>query len=154
MKKNNKGFTLIELLAVIVVLAIIMVIATTQINGTIRKSRANSFYESVQMIEKNADMVCAQDTNIDAESLMGMSDITSDDEDLQIEVSPGTSEDSNASVTVTAKDGGQFDNVDLTDYYHAGESGNGDKVKNSITAVAANSMKFTAECPVATDSTD
>ena len=50
MKKNNKGFTLIELLAVIVVLAIIMVIATTQINRTIKKSRADAFVSSYQML--------------------------------------------------------------------------------------------------------
>lgn len=148
MKKNNKGFTLIELLAVIVVLAIIMVIATTQINGTIRKSRANSFYDSVQMIERNAEMICAQDNEITESELAELSDIEHDgnditDEDYDISISGN-------SVTVTAK--GQFDNVDLTEYYHSGDSGNGDKVKNSITDVKSDSMTFRADCGATTTS--
>ncbi len=142
MKKNNKGFTLIELLAVIVVLAIIMVIATTQINRTIRKSRADSFYDSVQMIERNAEMLCTQDNEITESELAELSDIEHDgnditDEDYGISIS-------GSSVTVTAK--GQFANVVLTDYYHTGDSGKGDKVKNSITSVAEHSMTFTADC--------
>ena len=76
MKKNNKGFTLIELLAVIVVLAIIMVIATQQINKTLKKSRGDSFYDSVLMIEKNAKMLCAQNNDsITANALKEASDI-------------------------------------------------------------------------------
>ena len=148
MKKNNKGFTLIELLAVIVVLAIIMVIATTQINNTIKKSRADSFYDSVQMIERNADILCAQNSSISVSELADISEIEHDgdnitDEDYTIEIS-------GSSVTVTAKANGQFDNVDLTKYYHIGDSGNGDKVKNSVTNVAENSMTFTADCSVTT----
>lgn len=49
---KNKGFTLIELLAVIVVLAIIMIIATTQVNKTIKRARADSFVSSYNMIAK------------------------------------------------------------------------------------------------------
>ncbi len=76
MKKNNKGFTLIELLAVIVVLAIIMVIATQQINKTLQKSRGDSFYDSVLMIEKNAKMLCAQNNDsITTNDLIEASDI-------------------------------------------------------------------------------
>ena len=76
MKKNNKGFTLIELLAVIVVLAIIMVIATQQINKTLKKSRGDSFYDSVLMIEKNAKMLCAQNNDsITTNDLIEASDI-------------------------------------------------------------------------------
>ena len=76
MKKNNKGFTLIELLAVIVVLAIIMVIATQQINKTLKKSRGDSFYDSVLMIEKNAKMLCAQNNDsITTNALKEASDI-------------------------------------------------------------------------------
>ncbi len=108
--KNKKGFTLIELLAVIVVLAIIMVIATTQINSTIRKSRANSFYESAQVIENNAEMVCAQSTigAIETTDLTSMSDYSEDD--LVIAASGTT-------VTVTAKEDGQFANTDVRQYY-------------------------------------
>lgn len=76
MKKNNKGFTLIELLAVIVVLAIIMVIATQQINNTLKKSRGDSFYDSVLMIEKNAKMLCTQNNDsITTKDLIEASDI-------------------------------------------------------------------------------
>lgn len=53
-KLNKKGFTLIELLAVIVVLAIIMVIATQQINGTIKRTRADSLVSSMDMAVKQA----------------------------------------------------------------------------------------------------
>ena len=83
MKKNNKGFTLIELLAVIVVLAIIMVIATQQINNTLRKSRGDSFYDSVLMIEKNAKMLCAQNNDsITTKELMEASDIDDNNYEL------------------------------------------------------------------------
>ena len=76
MKNNNKGFTLIELLAVIVELAIIMVIATQQINKTLKKSRGDSFYDSVLMIEKNAKMLCAQNNDsITTNDLIEASDI-------------------------------------------------------------------------------
>ena len=83
MKKNNKGFTLIELLAVIVVLAIIMVIATQQINKTLKKSRGDSFYDSVLMIEKNAKMLCTQNNDsITINDLKEASDIDTDNYEL------------------------------------------------------------------------
>ena len=83
-KMNKKGFTLIELLAVIVVLAIIMVIATQQVNKTIKKSRGDSFYDSVQMIEKNAKILCAQsdDSSVIIGDLKEMSDISDSDYEL------------------------------------------------------------------------
>lgn len=58
--KNNKGFTLIELLAVIVVLAIIMVIATQKINGTLKKSRADSLVSSLDIVVKQAKSTYVQ----------------------------------------------------------------------------------------------
>ena len=103
MKKNNKGFTLIELLAVIVVLAIIMVIATQQINNTLKKSRGDSFYDSVLMIEKNAKMLCAQNNDsITTKDLIEASDI--DDNNYTL-----TEEDSK--LTITGK--GKFNNMTL-----------------------------------------
>lgn len=104
MKKNNKGFTLIELLAVIVVLAIIMVIATQQVNKTIKKSRGDSFYDSVQMIEKNAKMLCAQSdsSTVTIADLKEMSDISDDDYTL----AKGTD---GSTFTVTGK--GKFANM-------------------------------------------
>ncbi len=103
MKKNNKGFTLIELLAVIVVLAIIMVIATQQINNTLKKSRGDSFYDSVLMIEKNAKMLCAQNNDsITTKDLIEASDI--DDNNYIL-----TEEDSK--LTITGK--GKFNNMTL-----------------------------------------
>ena len=103
MKKNNKGFTLIELLAVIVVLAIIMVIATQQINKTLKKSRGDSFYDSVLMIEKNAKMLCAQNNDsITTNDLIEASDI--DDKNYIL-----TGDGSN--LTIQGK--GKFNNMTL-----------------------------------------
>lgn len=76
--KSKKGFTLIELLAVIVVLAIIMVIATQQVNGTIKKSRANTYADTVMSIKKGLQTVCATDaeiTNSGIESALDFSDV-------------------------------------------------------------------------------
>lgn len=103
MKKNNKGFTLIELLAVIVVLAIIMVIATQQINKTLQKSRGDSFYDSVLMIEKNAKMLCAQNNDsITTNDLIEASDI--DDKNYIL------TENRN---TLTIQGKGKFNNMTL-----------------------------------------
>ena len=102
--KNKKGFTLIELLAVIVVLAIIMVIATTQINNTIKKSRGDSFYDAVQMIERNAKMLCAssQTGSITLDEIKSTSDIEADDEDYTLSLDENN-------IVVTGK--GQFNNM-------------------------------------------
>ena len=108
--KNKNGFTLIELLAVIVVLAIIMVIATTQINNTIKKSRGDSFYDAVQMIERNAKMLCAssQTGSITLEEIRDTSDIEADDEDYTLSVTEADGGNS-WSIKVTGK--GQFNNM-------------------------------------------
>ena len=106
MKKNNKGFTLIELLAVIVVLAIIMVIATQQVNGTIKKSRGNSFLESAQSIKKAAETVCAQDNAINEDTLkdaVNANDVT---------ISVAKKDDNTSTVTVSAEAEGKFDNAE------------------------------------------
>lgn len=99
---NKKGFTLIELLAVIVVLAIIMVIATQQVNSTIKKSRANTFVESMQTVVKSAKMVWAQENKLDQESLKNEVDLSDADYDLKVE---GTC------IKLTGK--GKFTNMDL-----------------------------------------
>lgn len=140
MKKNSKGFTLIELLAVIVVLAVIMVIATTQINRTIKKSRANSFYDSVLIIEKNAKMLCAQGTTLTAAEL---DNITEHDKN---EYTISVTDDND--VTVTIVSGGKFDNVTLTDYYslRSATDGKGEKAKESISAISGNSMTIKNPC--------
>lgn len=104
MKKNNKGFTLIELLAVIVVLAIIMVIATQQVNGTIKKSRGNSFLESAQSIKKAAETVCAQDNAINEDTLKGA--VNAND----VTISVSKKGDDTSTVTVSAEAGGKFTN--------------------------------------------
>lgn len=104
MKKNNKGFTLIELLAVIVVLAIIMVIATQQVNGTVKKSRGNSFLESAQFIKKAAETVCAQDNAINKDTLQDA--VNAND----VEIGVSKKDDNTSTVTVTAKTGGKFTN--------------------------------------------
>lgn len=107
MKKNNKGFTLIELLAVIVVLAIIMVIATQQINKTIKKSRGDSFYDSLLMIEKNGNLLCAQNNGeISINDLKETSNI--DDDDANYIFAKGA--DDTHSVEVTGQ--GKFANME------------------------------------------
>ncbi len=104
---NKKGFTLIELLAVIVVLAIIMVIATQQVNGTIKKSRANTFVESMQTVVKSAKMVWAQENDLTEESLKKEVDLSTNDYELKV--------DSNHCIQLKGKDTGKFANMDLTD---------------------------------------
>ena len=100
---NKKGFTLIELLAVIVVLAIIMVIATQQVNGTIKKSRANTFVESMQTVVKSAKMVWAQDNSLTEASLKNEVDLSESDYELKV--------DSNHCIQLKGK--GKFANMDL-----------------------------------------
>ena len=102
---NKKGFTLIELLAVIVVLAIIMVIATQQVNGTIKKSRANTFVESMQTVVKSAKMVWAQENELTEELLKKEVDLSTNDYELKV--------DSNHCIQLKGK--GKFANMDLTD---------------------------------------
>ena len=109
--KNKKGFTLIELLAVIVVLAIIMVIATRQINGTIKKSRVDSFL-SIYKIIMDATKTCAvqQLNSTNCESTI---DYSEDDYDLDI----STTNYETYTITLKAKTDGEFDSIDITEYY-------------------------------------
>ena len=109
MKKNSKGFTLVELLAVIVVLAVIMVIATTQVNATIKKSRANSFFESVQSIRKSMQTVCATDNKITQATLNAAVNAP----EVTITIS-GSTGDPTGTVEVVATTGGKFTNRDDT----------------------------------------
>ena len=100
---NKKGFTLIELLAVIVVLAIIMVIATQQVNNTIKKSRANTFVESMQTVVKSAKMVWAQENKLTEELLKNEVDLSDADYELKVN---GT--------CIQLKGKGKFANMDLS----------------------------------------
>ena len=102
---NKKGFTLIELLAVIVVLAIIMVIATQQVNSTIKKSRANTFVESMQTVVKAAKVVWAQDNDLTENALKYQLDLSDDEYELKV--------DDNDCIQLKGK--GKFANMDLTD---------------------------------------
>lgn len=137
MKKNNKGFTLIELLAVIVVLAIIMVIATQQVNGTIKKSRGNSFYETAQSIRKSMQTVCAQDNKISTTSLNEAIEAS----DVTVVVS-GTNGQT-GTVTITAESGGKFTNITKPT-----------KFNNTIYTWDTDTViTFATECPIETTST-
>ena len=109
--KNKKGFTLIELLAVIVVLAIIMVIATRQINGTIKKSRVDSFLSTYKII-MDATKTCAvqQLSSTNCESTI---DYSEDDYDLDI----STTNYETYTITLKAKTDGEFSNIKIKDYY-------------------------------------
>ena len=100
---NKKGFTLIELLAVIVVLAIIMVIATQQVNSTIKKSRANTFVESMQTVVKAAKIVWAQDNDLTESTLKSQLDLSDDEYELKV--------DDNDCIQLKGK--GKFNNMDL-----------------------------------------
>ncbi len=100
---NKKGFTLIELLAVIVVLAIIMVIATQQVNNTIKKSRANTFVESMQTVVKAAKIVWAQDNKLTEAALKAQLDLSADEYDLKVD-------EKNC---IQLKGKGKFTNMDL-----------------------------------------
>ena len=138
MKKNNKGFTLIELLAVIVVLAIIMVIATTQINGVIRKNMVDSFL-STYKIAMNAAKTCAvqqiSDTTDGSSTACSDSvDYSENEYDLKIVATDTTYE--KYTITLIAKPGSEFDSIDIGSYYStdadiAKELGtNSDNLKN------------------------
>lgn len=127
--KNKKGFTLIELLAVIVVLAIIMVIATQQVNGTIKKSRGNSFYETAQFIRKGMQTVCASDNKISTDTLNAAVEA----KDVTIAVSTNK-------VTVTADEGGKFVNITKPTDYN----------KSIYTWNTDTTIEFATECPTET----
>lgn len=119
MKKNNKGFTLIELLAVIVVLAIIMVIATTQINGVIRKNRVDSFL-STYKIAMNAAKTCAvqqiSDTTDGSSTACSDSvDYSKNEYDLKIVATDTTYEE--YKITLTAQSDSEFDSINIRSYY-------------------------------------
>lgn len=154
--KNNKGFTLIELLAVIVVLAIIMVIATQQVNSTIKKSRGNSFFETVQSIRKSMQTVCATDNGISPESLAAAtsaSDITIKIERDQTEKDDGYY----GTLTVTANTGGKFTNVIYPEIgknntYTTTCKNVKDQTAKAGDTITAPSMSFRIECPVIEES--
>ncbi len=127
--KNKKGFTLVELLAVIVVLAIIMVIATTQINNVIKKSRGDSFYDSVVMIEKNAKMLCtSNDSNITMSDLISTSDISLDNYDI-------VSKKTNNIYKITVIGKGKFSNMTLPDSLKTGMEKKNEKDEDATNAI-------------------
>lgn len=141
---NKKGFTLIELLAVIVVLAIIMVIATQQVNGTIKKSRGNAFYDTVQSIRKSMQTVCATENKISSENLKTATTASDVTFTLTSETS-STNSDVYGTLTVTAASNGKFINVVYpeinTKVYTPGTNMSGGKT------VSIPSMSFKTECP-------
>ena len=100
---NKKGFTLIELLAVIVVLAIIMVIATQQVNGTIKKSRANTYADTVMSIKKGLQTVCATDATITSDGITSALDFS----DVTLSGANGSKE-----ITVTPSQNSKYNNMD------------------------------------------
>ena len=133
MKKNSKGFTLVELLAVIVVLAVIMVIATTQINKTIKKSRADSFVSSYNIVFDAVKMCSIQAMN--DTDCKGTIDLSSDDYSLTLTSARGV-----YSITLEGK--GKFDTMDLTEYYQAANGTDTGKTKlKAATAVSAKKIE-------------
>lgn len=123
MKKNNKGFTLIELLAVIVVLAIIMVIATQQINGTLRKSRADSLVSSLNMVVKQTKSTYVQyDESMTVENIEENVDFNKSEYTISLDKA-------NGQVCLTTVAGGKFGSVKVDDINGDGISKN--KVNSS-----------------------
>ncbi len=102
-KMNKKGFTLIELLAVIVVLAIIMVIATQQVNNTIKKSRANTYADSVMSVKKSLQTVCATDGSITNDGIKESVEYS----DIEISMTKDSPE-----VTIKPTGDGKYNNMD------------------------------------------
>ena len=135
MLKDNKGFTLIELLAVIVVLAVIMVIATQQVNATIRKSRARSYFDNIVSIKKAAKLACAEST-LSQSSLDSVLDKTND--------SIATVDGNN--VIVTAPGESKFKNMDLDELKNQSATG-----IDFSAATADNSYKVTITDPCEQD---
>ena len=135
MKKNNKGFTLIELLAVIVVLAIIMVIATTQINGVIRKNRVDSFLSTYKIAMDAAKTCAVQQTS--GNDCVANVDYSTDDYVLEM-----TSNDYEVyKIKLTATKTGEFGNINIGDYYTndeiPGELGTNDTRLDDVSVSAA-----------------
>lgn len=110
--KNEKGFTLIELLAVIVVLAIVMVIATQKITDVVNSSRANAFILSYKSVVKQVkDTYTMGDNPTCSTDCYKKYDVTEGDYKLTVVNSTDSFK-----VTLTNKDGGKFENLDLTKY--------------------------------------
>ena len=112
-KMNKKGFTLIELLAVIVVLAIVMVIATQKITDVVNSSRSNAFILSYKSVVKQVKdtYTMGDDPTCSSTDCYKKYDVTKGDYSLSVADSTSGFE-----VTLTAKDGGKFKNLDLTKY--------------------------------------
>lgn len=156
MKKNNKGFTLIELLAVIVVLAIIMVIATTQINRTIKKSRADSFVSSYQLLYKSLKSGATQNLSVDDIKTKVM-DYSDKEFNVALTETSGVYTlavctagiDIDVSTKTESNNGtGKFANMDLTEYYESSSLTGGDDGKR-IGSIG-NSYSVTKHCIIST----
>lgn len=131
---NKKGFTLIELLAVIVVLAIIMVIATQQVNTTIKKSRANTYADTVMSIKKGLQTVCATDATITEYGIthaLDFSDVTLSGANEKQEI------------TVVPSQNSKYNNMDVATLNSAL------KDKQSITnSNGSTTVKITTDCEI------
>lgn len=110
-KMNKKGFTLIELLAVIVVLAIVMVIATQKITDVVNSSRSNAFILSYKSVVKQVKDSYTMGDDPTCTDCYKKYDVTEGDYTLSVANSTNGFE-----ITLTAKDGGKFKNLDLTKY--------------------------------------
>lgn len=131
---NKKGFTLIELLAVIVVLAIIMVIATQQVNTTIKKSRANTYADTVMSIKKGLQTICATDATITEYGIthaLDFSDVTLSGANEKQEI------------TVVPSQNSKYNNMDVATLNSAL------KDKQSITnSNGSTTVKITTDCEI------
>ena len=123
-----------------------MVIATQQVNGTIKKSRGESFYETVQSIRKNMQTVCATDNAITADTLKAATNAS----DVTFTLSEDGKDEKNdiyGTLKVTAKASGKFTNVVFpkinAKIYKVGD----EKTMTEGATVETPAISFYTECP-------
>ena len=144
---NKKGFTLIELLAVIVVLAIIMVIATQQVNKTIRRSRANAFVESYQMLVKQVKTFIASDEDPTCGGTSQTTCLVYYDLSNDYSLSVTNNNNGGYNIILGVSDSGKFKNMDLTKdgSYNSNGSCQPTKIASNATSCEKSQIQGTVE---------
>ena len=115
-----------------------MVIATQQVNKTIKKSRANSYFETVQSIRKGMQTACANDNSVDGTKIKAYVEFS----DVVVSYTE-QSDDTAAYFTVEPTEDGKFKNLD-------GDTLNSNVNGSSIYSFDGESkdskIKFNSEC--------
>lgn len=85
-KKNNKGFTLVELIIVIAIIAILAAVLAPQYIRYVEKSRVSADMDTASTIEKSINVLCADGTFKDAQSVVWTCDDTGK---IEVKGTPG-----------------------------------------------------------------